>query len=150
VTAASNLARAHTGRHNSHHHMSQGLKDCIKSVVVKFLAAAEDHHVPQERVASRWLNFGEGVTWRILLEQVLAEYQPAFGVQSSALGGYLWGNHKTATRPTAAAYEALNGRVRGAERPSARGDQLPELRERHSADVELCRIRGRTAMCGGV
>ena len=84
--------------------MSQGLKDCIKSVVVKFLAAAEDHYVPQERVASRWLNFGEGVTWRILLEQVLAEYQPAFGVQSTALGGYLWGYHKKTRRPTAAEY----------------------------------------------
>ena len=115
VTATPNPARSlasNTGRHNSHHQMSQGLKDCIEAVVVKFLAAAEDHYVLQERVASRWLNFGEGVTWRILSEQVLAEYQPAFGVQSKALGGYLWGYHQKTRRPTAAEYEALGGRVR--------------------------------------
>ena len=69
-----------TGRHDHHHEICQELKDTIESVVVKFLAAAEDHYVPQERVASRWLNLGEGATWRIVWEQVLAEYQPAFGL----------------------------------------------------------------------
>ena len=64
-----------TGRHDHHHEICQELKDTIESVDVKFLAAAEDHYVPQERVASRWLNLGEGVTWRIVWEQVLAEYQ---------------------------------------------------------------------------
>ncbi len=65
------------------------MPDTIESVLVKFLAAAEDHYVPQERVAGRWLNLGEGVTWRtVWWEQVLAEYQLAFGVQSKQLGGY--------------------------------------------------------------
>ena len=103
-----------TGRHDHHHEICQELKDTIESVVVKFLAAAEDHYVPQERVASRWLNLGEGVTWRIVWEQVLAEYQPAFGVQSKQLGGYLWGFHNKKRRPNAAKYAALGGRVRAA------------------------------------
>jgi hypothetical protein len=95
--------------------MSQGLRDCIQSVVVKFLAAAEDHYVPQERVASRWLNFGEGVSHLAHLVGAGSRRVPAC-VRRAELGPrwvlYLWGNHKTATRPTAAEYEALNGRVR--------------------------------------
>jgi hypothetical protein len=112
VTAAPDPVAAllsNTGRHDHHHELCQELKDTIESVLVKFLAAAEDHYVPQERVAGRWLNLGEGVTWRTVWEQVLAEYPPAFGVQSKQLGGYLWGFHKKKRRPTAAKYAALGG-----------------------------------------
>ena len=54
VTATPDPADAllsNTGHHGNHHALSQELKDTIAMVLIKFLAATEDHYVPQERVA---------------------------------------------------------------------------------------------------
>ena len=114
VTASVNPVAALTsrwGRHGNHRKMSEELQGWIAEILAKFLAPAEDHCVSQD-AANNWLNLGEGVTWRIVWEKLLAERQSAFGAQCvQCKNTWSVDRKKSENRPTLAAYEAASGRV---------------------------------------
>ena len=85
--------------------MSEELQGWIAEILAKFHCVSQD-------TANNWLNLGEGVTWRIVWEKLLAERQPAFGAQRVQFKN-TWSvdRKKSENRPTLAAYEAASGRV---------------------------------------